>query len=82
LEKHLFSSSLQHQRLSQEKKMEKYVSLAIKSKEEDIQIIIHYWIRILNIKLGWIKDFDKIIINYVSSLFFFFKITIKYSNII
>ncbi|ETO06914.1 WD-40 repeat-containing protein, partial [Reticulomyxa filosa] len=31
-----------------------------------IQIIIHHWIRTLNIKLGWIKDFDKIVVNYVS----------------
>ncbi|ETO35955.1 hypothetical protein RFI_01108 [Reticulomyxa filosa] len=36
------------------------------SKEEEIQIIIH---RILNIKLGWIKDFDKLVANYVSTFF-------------
>ncbi|ETO36547.1 F-box and wd40 domain protein, partial [Reticulomyxa filosa] len=37
------------------------------SKEEDIQTIIYYLIRTLNIKLGWIKDFDKLVVNYVSS---------------
>ncbi|ETO16740.1 WD-40 repeat protein [Reticulomyxa filosa] len=42
------------------------LNLSIKP-EEEIQIIIHHWIRTLNIKLGWIKDFDKIIVNYVSS---------------
>ncbi|ETO02965.1 Serine/Threonine protein kinase, partial [Reticulomyxa filosa] len=36
------------------------------SKEEETQIIIHHWIRILNIQLGWIKDFDKLVVNYVS----------------
>ncbi|ETO35652.1 WD-40 repeat-containing protein, partial [Reticulomyxa filosa] len=36
------------------------------SKEEEIQIIIHHWIRTFNIQLGWIKDFDKIVVNYVS----------------
>ncbi|ETO35107.1 WD-40 repeat protein, partial [Reticulomyxa filosa] len=40
------------------------------SKEEKIQIIIHHWIRTLNIKLGWIKDFDKFIVNYVSSFIY------------
>ncbi|ETO34688.1 hypothetical protein RFI_02403, partial [Reticulomyxa filosa] len=41
------------------------------SKEEEIQIIIHHWIRTLNIKLGWIKDFDKLVINYASIVFMF-----------
>ncbi|ETO17362.1 WD-40 repeat protein, partial [Reticulomyxa filosa] len=36
------------------------------SKEEETQIIIYHWIRILNIKLGWTKDFDKLVVNYVS----------------
>ncbi|ETO13239.1 mycorrhiza-induced NACHT/WD-repeat protein [Reticulomyxa filosa] len=37
----------------------------MKNLEEDTQIIIRYWIRILNIKLGWINDFDKCVVNYV-----------------
>ncbi|ETO29155.1 hypothetical protein RFI_07973 [Reticulomyxa filosa] len=44
-------------------------------KEEDIQVIIQHWIRILNIKLGWIHEFDKIVVNYVSSFVFFFHLT-------
>ncbi|ETO04890.1 hypothetical protein RFI_32508, partial [Reticulomyxa filosa] len=40
-------------------------------KEEEIQAVIHNWIRILNIKLGWIKDFDKIVANYISASFMF-----------
>ncbi|ETO07575.1 WD-repeat protein, partial [Reticulomyxa filosa] len=35
--------------------------------EEEIQIIIHHWIRTFDIKLGWIKDFDTFVLNYVSS---------------
>ncbi|ETO35120.1 hypothetical protein RFI_01954 [Reticulomyxa filosa] len=42
-----------------------------KSKEEEIQTIIQYWIRTLRIKLGWINDFDKFIINYVTTIFMF-----------
>ncbi|ETO23258.1 Serine/Threonine protein kinase, partial [Reticulomyxa filosa] len=41
------------------------------SKEEETQIIIQHWIRILNIKLGWINDFDKLVVNYVSTIFMF-----------
>ncbi|ETO14671.1 WD-40 repeat protein [Reticulomyxa filosa] len=38
--------------------------------EEDIQLILQHWIRILNIKLGWIHEFDKLVIDYVKfSLF-------------
>ncbi|ETO33314.1 WD-40 repeat protein, partial [Reticulomyxa filosa] len=32
--------------------------------EEEIQIIIQHWVRLSQIKLGWINDFDKIIANY------------------
>ncbi|ETO00259.1 WD-40 repeat protein, partial [Reticulomyxa filosa] len=39
--------------------------------EEKIQVIIQHWIRILKIKLGWIKDFDKIVINYIPTVFMF-----------
>ncbi|ETN97510.1 hypothetical protein RFI_40019, partial [Reticulomyxa filosa] len=44
----------------------------INQKEKEIQIITRHWIRTLNIKLGWIKDFDKIIVNYVSSFAYTF----------
>ncbi|ETO34732.1 WD-repeat protein [Reticulomyxa filosa] len=48
------------------------LNLSMKSKEEEeIQIIVHHWIRILNIKLGWIKNFDKLVINYISTVFMF-----------
>ncbi|ETO10498.1 G-protein beta WD-40 repeats containing protein [Reticulomyxa filosa] len=40
--------------------------------EEEIQIIVQYWIRIIKIKLGWIRDFDKFVVNYVT-FFVFFK---------
>ncbi|ETO32141.1 WD-40 repeat protein [Reticulomyxa filosa] len=49
-----------------------------KTEEEEIQTIIQYWIRILNIKLGWIHDFDKFVVNYVT---FFFIYLLTYVQI-
>ncbi|ETO31961.1 WD-40 repeat-containing protein [Reticulomyxa filosa] len=43
--------------------------LCMKQLEEDVKIIIQHWTRMLKIKLGWINDFDKIIINYTISIF-------------
>ncbi|ETO35751.1 WD-40 repeat-containing protein, partial [Reticulomyxa filosa] len=42
-----------------------------KEKKKNVQVIIQHWIRILKIKLGWIKDFDKLVINYASTFFMF-----------
>ncbi|ETO32858.1 WD-40 repeat protein [Reticulomyxa filosa] len=42
-----------------------------KSKEEEIEIIIQYWLRTLKIKLGWIYDFDKLVVNYTARVFIF-----------
>ncbi|ETO06131.1 WD-repeat protein [Reticulomyxa filosa] len=39
------------------------------SKKEKTQLIIQHWIRILNIKLGWIHDFDKLVANYIATVF-------------
>ncbi|ETO07544.1 hypothetical protein RFI_29847 [Reticulomyxa filosa] len=36
------------------------------SEEEKIQVIVQHWIRILQIKFGWINELDKLIVNYVS----------------
>ncbi|ETO08366.1 WD-40 repeat protein, partial [Reticulomyxa filosa] len=47
------------------------------SEEEEVQTIIQYWIRVLNIKLGWIQDFDKLVAKYVS-LFYFCFYLMKY----
>ncbi|ETO32133.1 hypothetical protein RFI_04986 [Reticulomyxa filosa] len=30
-----------------------------------LMIVIHYWTRILKIKLGWIDELDKLVINYI-----------------
>ncbi|ETO33119.1 WD-repeat protein, partial [Reticulomyxa filosa] len=68
---------LHHQKTYQEKTKKSSrmnLNLSIKSKEEEkeeTQIIIHHWIRTLNIQLGWIKDFDKIVVNYASTVFMF-----------
>ncbi|ETO03305.1 WD-40 repeat-containing protein [Reticulomyxa filosa] len=37
--------------------------------EEEIQVIIQHWIRIFNIKLGWIKNFDRLVVNYATIVF-------------
>ncbi|ETO10521.1 WD-40 repeat protein [Reticulomyxa filosa] len=39
--------------------------------EEEIQTVIQYWIRILNIKLGWIDAFDTFVVNYAITIFMF-----------
>ncbi|ETO16060.1 hypothetical protein RFI_21301 [Reticulomyxa filosa] len=46
--------------------------------EEDIQLIIQHWIRILNIKVGWILEFDKIVVKYVTFLVFHSIMANKY----
>ncbi|ETO00811.1 hypothetical protein RFI_36628, partial [Reticulomyxa filosa] len=53
-------------------------TVCIDQSEEEIQLIIQHWIRILKIKLGWIQDFDKLVVNYVMFYFVFF---IQCSNI-
>ncbi|ETO07918.1 WD-40 repeat protein [Reticulomyxa filosa] len=57
-----YSSS---KRSSREKVAKKNLSI-----EEEIKVIIKYWVRILNIKLGWIQDFDRIIVKYVEHIYF------------
>ncbi|ETO06686.1 hypothetical protein RFI_30706 [Reticulomyxa filosa] len=57
------------QKIKQEMQVNLNLSMKVESNlslKEEIQIIIHYWIRTSNIKLGWIKDFDKFVVNYVS----------------
>ncbi|ETN99809.1 WD-40 repeat protein [Reticulomyxa filosa] len=44
------------------------LNLSMKAKEEEeIQLIIHHWIRTFNIQSGWVKDFDKLVVNYAST---------------
>ncbi|ETO27560.1 WD-40 repeat-containing protein [Reticulomyxa filosa] len=43
------------------------------STEQKANLIIEKWIRFSKIKRGWIKDFNKIIAKYVTSLNFFFN---------
>ncbi|ETO15456.1 G-protein beta WD-40 repeats containing protein, partial [Reticulomyxa filosa] len=50
--------------------------LKLINQKKEIQIIIHHWIRTFNIRLGWIKDFDKLVVNYVS----FYVYSIDYST--
>ncbi|ETO11025.1 F-box and wd40 domain protein, partial [Reticulomyxa filosa] len=62
---------LHHQKTSQQKLKKLKNELKLINEKEEIQIIIHYWIRTLNIKLGWIKDFDKFVVNYAYTIFMF-----------
>ncbi|ETO03316.1 hypothetical protein RFI_34094, partial [Reticulomyxa filosa] len=36
-------------------------------KEREIQLLVQYWLRTLKIKLGWINDFDNLVVHYVMS---------------
>ncbi|ETO05662.1 G-protein beta WD-40 repeats containing protein [Reticulomyxa filosa] len=45
-------------------------SSVLEEEKKEIQLIIQHWIRILNIKLGWIYEFDRLVVNYVM---FYFK---------
>ncbi|ETO11916.1 hypothetical protein RFI_25460 [Reticulomyxa filosa] len=66
---HLASSKIISEKTKKVTRMN--LNLSIKSKEEETQIIIHHWVRTLNIKLGWIKDFDKLVVNYAYTIFMF-----------
>ncbi|ETO02105.1 hypothetical protein RFI_35332 [Reticulomyxa filosa] len=46
--------------------------------EKKIQIIIQHWSKILQIKFGCIKDFDKLVANYVC--FFYFVFHLNYNK--
>ncbi|ETO36767.1 WD-repeat protein [Reticulomyxa filosa] len=39
--------------------------------EDEIKVIIKYWTRTLNVRLGWIQDLDKLVVNYASTVFMF-----------
>ncbi|ETO23438.1 WD-40 repeat protein [Reticulomyxa filosa] len=48
--------------------------------DNSFEIIIKYWVRALHIKFGWIREFDKIIINYVSLFCDLFILDVFYSS--
>ncbi|ETO33716.1 hypothetical protein RFI_03388, partial [Reticulomyxa filosa] len=39
--------------------------------EKEIKLIINNWIRISDVKLGWIDEFDKFVVNYANTIFIF-----------
>ncbi|ETO33474.1 hypothetical protein RFI_03627, partial [Reticulomyxa filosa] len=39
------------------------------SEEEEIQVIVKHWIRVLHIKFGWIQYFEKIVVDYATTIF-------------
>ncbi|ETO30016.1 hypothetical protein RFI_07107 [Reticulomyxa filosa] len=54
---------------------EKQSFRSVLSEEEETQIIIQYWTRILKIKLGWIQDFNKLVAKYVKPVCLLYSIT-------
>ncbi|ETO28569.1 WD-40 repeat protein [Reticulomyxa filosa] len=50
---------------------EKQILMLSLFEEKEIKIIIQHWIRILHVKFGWLQDFDKIVVNYVTIIFMF-----------
>ncbi|ETO05681.1 hypothetical protein RFI_31713, partial [Reticulomyxa filosa] len=51
-------------------------------KKEEIEVILQHWTRISNIKLGWIYEFDKLVVNYVMFYFLsFIQMIISSPNI-
>ncbi|ETO11477.1 WD-40 repeat protein [Reticulomyxa filosa] len=50
---------------------EKQSFRSVLSEEEETQIIIQYWTRILKIKLGWIQDFNKLVAKYATDFLMF-----------
>ncbi|ETO05943.1 hypothetical protein RFI_31452 [Reticulomyxa filosa] len=47
------------------------------SEEEETQIIVRHWIRILKIKLGWIPDFDELVVAYVMFFIYLFSFNLN-----
>ncbi|ETO09007.1 hypothetical protein RFI_28380, partial [Reticulomyxa filosa] len=65
---HLASSNIISRETKKVTRMNLNLSIKVEpnlSLKEEIQIIIYHWIRTLNIKLGWIKDFDKLVISTI-----------------
>ncbi|ETO04860.1 hypothetical protein RFI_32536 [Reticulomyxa filosa] len=40
--------------------------------KKEIQTLIQYWIRTLTIKIGWVYDFDKLVVNYIMYFILFY----------
>ncbi|ETO23554.1 WD-40 repeat-containing protein [Reticulomyxa filosa] len=47
------------------------VNELVREEEEEIKKITQHWVRVLNIKLGWINDFDKLVVKYATIVFIF-----------
>ncbi|ETO04327.1 WD repeat-containing protein [Reticulomyxa filosa] len=75
--KHFFilhNEGSSEKKLKEVKRMNLNLLIKVESKlslKEEIQIIIHHWIRILHIKFGWVKDFNKLVVNYAYTIFIF-----------
>ncbi|ETO32164.1 WD repeat-containing protein [Reticulomyxa filosa] len=41
------------------------------SEKEETQMVIQHWTRTVNTKLGWIHDFDKLVVDYATTVFIF-----------
>ncbi|ETO08426.1 hypothetical protein RFI_28961, partial [Reticulomyxa filosa] len=59
--------SLRNKRTSIQLALISFITNFHKSEEEKIQVILQHWIRLLQVKFGWINEFNKIVADYVSS---------------
>ncbi|ETO08838.1 WD repeat-containing protein, partial [Reticulomyxa filosa] len=50
--------------------------------EKQVKLIIEHWVRILSVKLGWIDDFNKIVLKYKIKYFQLLKTIKGYENAI
>ncbi|ETO18272.1 WD-40 repeat protein [Reticulomyxa filosa] len=69
---------------SSKKRSQMQLELLKFSEEKELKIIIEHWIRISNINLGWIPEFDKLVVNYATAIFIFdtFRISSSLSKTI
>ncbi|ETO33726.1 hypothetical protein RFI_03379 [Reticulomyxa filosa] len=59
-------------KLKHSKKIFTIINYHNSNTENEIQIIIQHWIRILHVKFGWANNFDKLVVNYVKFAFVHF----------
>ncbi|ETO09292.1 hypothetical protein RFI_28093 [Reticulomyxa filosa] len=67
--KFFYLISLRRQIEKMENFSSKNMALIQPSVVKETEIIVQHWIRKLKIRLGWINDFDKLVVNYVTTIF-------------
>ncbi|ETO07915.1 WD-40 repeat protein [Reticulomyxa filosa] len=57
--------------ISQERIQKRNVDTTIIEEKDKIQAIVQHWVRILDIRFGWIQDFDRLVVKYATTFFIF-----------